>query len=250
MPGNIFEKIIIAAFISVFVAGCSHHKGLTKIKPEPERSAYSWYNDAMQELINHDYEKAAHSFTLLMEQHAGTIYAKKSLLRLGDLYFKEGEYRSAKTSFKEFLKRYQGDKLAEYAKFMIGYSDFRMRYDYKHSQKNAQTAASELIDFINSYPKSAYRLKAENMLSVLIDELEKHELYVAKFYLSIDKPVAAMIRLDYAKQRYDVNKLSNLLKYYRIKALLKLKKYKQAKVLINRLPKNNKYYKRLETVKN
>jgi len=65
MPGNVFKKMIIAVFISVFVAGCSHHKGLTKIKPEPERSAYSWYNDAMQELVNRDYGKAAHSFTLL-----------------------------------------------------------------------------------------------------------------------------------------------------------------------------------------
>ncbi len=249
LPDNFYKNVIFALLVLIFTSGCARHKGLTKVKPEPERSAYNWYNDAMQELVSHDYDKAVHSFTLLIEQHTGTIYARKALLRIGDTYFKQEEYRSAKTAFREFLKRYPGSSLSGHAKFMIGYSDFRMRYNYKHSQENAKAAANELIGFITDYPQSSYKLKAENMFSVLISQLEKHELYVTKFYLSIDKPTAAMIRLNYLDNRYDVDNLKNITRYYRIQALIKLKRYRQARSLLNMFPKNNIYYKRLRAVK-
>ncbi len=242
-----YKNIVLAAVIAVAAAGCAHHKGLTKVKPEIQKSAYSWYNDAMQDMIYHNYDQAEHSFTLLIEQHAGTIYARKALLRMGDLYFKQSEYLSAIASYNEFIKRYSYSSNVSYAYFMIGYSNFRMRYDFRHSQYYTKKAVSIFIQFMKKYPNSSYMARAENMLSLLIEELENHELYVAKFYLNTKQAAAALIRLNYAQQRYNVEKLKNRSIFYRIQALIDLKHFERAKQLLDKLSKDSSYFIKAKT---
>jgi len=245
---SFWKNIVLIAVAATIASGCAYHKGLTKIKQEIQKSAYNWYNDAMQDMIYNNYDQAEHSFTLLIEQHSGTVYAEKALLRMGDLYFKQGEYRSAKASYSEFIKRYPYSKNVEYAYFMIGYSNFRMRYDFRHSQNYTKQAVGVFVKFINKYPHSSYKARAENMLSLLIEELENHELYVTKFYLNTGKPSAALIRLNYAQQRYNIEKLKNRSIFYRMQTLIDLKHFKKAKQLLYKLSKNSNYFKKAETV--
>src|SRR5581483_2953198 len=73
---------------------------------------------------------------------------------------------------------------------------------YEKDQGPVHDAIRELASFKNKYGSSTYRPKVEQMFADVQQRLVDHELYVARFYLDRNHPVAAIWRLEYVKDHY------------------------------------------------
>ncbi len=198
------KSIIVAMGVAVILAGCSSNK---KIVPtEEEKSAYTWYNEGIQAYIDHDYKKAQHDLEMVNEQHPGSIYAKKALLALGDVYFAKGEYLLARDYYNRFIKIYPNSKEVIYAKYKIALSYYKSRNGYKLDVTPARKAIEKFVELIKEYPSNPYRDKIYTYLTNCAVEIYKHELFVARFYKQLDYLKAAKNRLDYMYKHFkDVN---------------------------------------------
>ncbi len=237
---------MIFVFSGLLLSGCSSHK---KIVPtEEEKTAYEWYNEGIQEYVNHDYDEAKHSLEMVNEQHPGSVYSKRAYLALGDVYFAKGEYILARDYYSKFIKLYPTDSDVMYAKYMIAMSYYKSRNGYKLDATPAKQAIKHFLNFLHEYPNSPYTQKIYTYLSISAQEVYKHELFVAKFYENLDHFKAAKNRLDYMYRHFrDVNFNDEML-FMMGSVYLKLGKKKEAeeffKELKNRYP-HSEYTKKI-----
>ncbi len=188
----------------LILSSCSSNK---KIVPkEQEKSAYEWYNEGIQEYIYHEYNEAEHSLDMVNEQHPGSIYAKRAMLALGDVYFAKGEYILARDYYKRFIKLYPTDKEVVYAKYKIALSYYKSRNGYKLDETPARLALKKFMEILKDYPNNPYSEKIYSYITNCAEEIYKHELFVAKFYADLDHFKAAKNRLEYMYKHFkDVN---------------------------------------------
>ncbi len=200
---NRFLIILSVGFV-LLLNGCSSHK---KIVPkEEEKTAYEWYNEGVQEYINHDYEQARHSLWMVNEQHPGSVYSKRAMLILGDVYFSKGEYILARDYYKKFIKLYPSSKDVVYARYKIALSYYKARNGYKLDPTPAKLAIEHFLRFLKEYPDNPYTEKIYTFITESAIEIYKHELFVAEFYNKLHYVNAAKDRLEYMYKHFkDVN---------------------------------------------
>ncbi len=228
----------------VILTGCASHK---KIVPtEEEKTAYEWYNEGIQEYIDHNYEDAKHSLEMVNEQHPGSIYSKRALLALGDVYFSKGEYILARDYYQKFIKLYPTSDDVMYAKYKIGLSYYKSRNGYKLDETPSRLAIKSFIDLLKDYPNNPYKEKVYTYITNSAVEIYKHELFVSNFYSKLDHFKAAKNRLDYMYKHFrDVNFNDEML-FLLGKVYLRLGKKKQSHDFFNQLKEkypNSKYVK-------
>ncbi len=241
------KKVFLIAIGSVLIlSSCSSNK---KIVPtEVEKSAYQWYNEGIQQYIDHDYADAEHSLDMVNEQHPGSIYAKKAMLALGDVYFAKGEYILARDYYKRFIKLYPTDKDVVYAKYKIAMSYYDSRNGYKLDETPARLALEKFIELLKEYPDNPYTEKIYTYITNCASEIYKHELFVAKFYADLDHFKAARHRLDYMYKHFKNVNFNDGMLFLMGEVYWRLGKKKEAQEFFKQLKKrypNSKYIKEI-----
>ena len=203
MKKTIFTYIAVALIV-FFVSACSTPKEL--VKTEPEKSAYEWYNEGVQYYINHNYEEAKHSLSMINQQHPGSIYSKKAHLILGDVYYSEEDYLLAVDEYKKFIELYPNTNDAMFAQYKIAMSYYNMMNGYKLDQTPTKNAIENFLILLDKYPDNPYKDKVYNHLTECVKQLYQHQLFIARFYYDLGKYRASQIELDYmAKHFSDLN---------------------------------------------
>jgi len=234
-------------FLAFLLSSCASHK---KIVPhEVEKPAFEWYNEGIQDYINHDYNEAEHALTMISAQHPGSIYAKRATLILGDVYFAKGDYMLARDYYKQFIKLYPKSKDVVYAKYKIALSWYKSRNGYKLDATPVRKAIEAFLDLLKEYPNNPYRDKVYYFLTQCVEELYKHELFVAKFYADLDEFRAAENRLDYMYKHFKNVNFNDGMLYLMGKVYWALGKKKEAREFFKELKEkypNSKYTEKLK----
>jgi outer membrane protein assembly factor BamD len=218
---------------SMLFVGCSSHK---KIVPtEEEKTAYEWYNEGIQEYINHDYAEARHSLEMVNEQHPGSVYAKRATLALGDVYFAKGEYILARDYYSKFIKLYPNEKDVVYAKYKIALSYYKSRNGYKLDSTPAKLAIEHFLSLLKEYPSNPYTEKIYAYIAQSAIEIYRHELFVAEFYKKLDNLKAAKNRLDYMYNHFKDVSFNDKMLYLLGSVYYRLGKKEQAKAFFEEL---------------
>ena len=229
------------------ISSCSSNK---KIVPhEVLKPAYTWYNDGIQAYINHDYEDAEHDLLMISAQHPGSIYAKKAALILGDVYFSKGNYILARDYYRRFIKLYPDSQQAVYAKYKIALSYYKSRNSYKCDATPLREAIKEFLELQRQYPNNPFTNKINYYLAKSVEELYKHELFVAKFYADLDEFNAAKNRLNYMYKHFRGVNFNDEMLYLMGKVYFALNRKQQAEAFLNELIKKYPYSKYADEAK-
>ncbi len=247
------KKLIVigGTIVTFFLAGCASHKKI--IPHEVEKPALEWYNEGVQDYINHDYNEAEHALTMINAQHPGSIYAKRATLILGDVYFAKGDYMLARDYYKRFIKLYPKSEEVIYAKYKIALSWYKSRNGYKLDATPDRKAIEAFLKLLKEYPNNPYKERIYYYLTKCVEELYKHELFVAKFYANLDEFKAAKNRLDYMYKHFKDVDFNDEMLYLMGKVYLSLGKKKEALEFFKQLKEkypDSKYTKEAENIIN
>lgn len=168
------------------------------------QSAERQYQEAMDEFDDEDCATADKLFQDVRKKFPFSRFAVLAEIRLADCEFIEGNHSEAAVSYQQFYKAHPTHEEAHYAAFRRGMCYLELiPGDYiitppPHERDQAATrdARAAFTYFLNTYPRSPLRERAEEHLSEVVDALVRHEMYVAEFYLSRDDRRAAAVRLE------------------------------------------------------
>lgn len=168
------------------------------------------YLEGMQELVDGNNSQALSIFSKIARSPRYVRHAALSKIRMGDALFNDRRFEEAAMAYRSFVAQHGGDPNVPYARFRIAASHFNRipdgvwfePPDHERDQTATRSATRELSGFLRAFPTSRFASKAREMLKVATDMLLAHQIYVADFYESRDKPRAVAWRLAHAIKTY------------------------------------------------
>ena len=128
--------------------------------------------------------------------------AKSSIMSSFSLYG-INFYSQSEENLKRFLKTYPADKNVIYAQYLLAIIYFEQIGDEKKDLKPLLKADKQINFFIKKYPDSDYAIDLKFKKNLILSQLAAKELFVAKYYISVQKWIPAINRLKIIIKEYN-----------------------------------------------
>jgi outer membrane protein assembly factor BamD len=202
------NRLVLACLLASAI-GCSTLGDST----DPEKmSAQALYKASKNAMNTADYETALEYLETLESRFPFGRYTQQAQLDIIYAYYKFDEPESAIAAADRFIKLYPKHPNVDYAYYMRGLSSFNKgmsSFDYlfdldpvERDPGSAHEALNNFSGLISQFPESIYAADARQRAIYLHNNLAKHDLKVAEFYLDRAAYVAAARRASEVIQNY------------------------------------------------
>lgn len=198
------KKTLLSAFLaaSISLTGCSSISELID-KPDDDKTVAEFYEDATEAFEAEQWDAAIEEYEKLKAYFPYGNYAEQSYLELAYAYYKYDEPESAIRELEEFMRLFPKHKELPYAYYLRALAADSITRSWLDSfitdpatrdAKSADRAYGYYVELINRFPKSDYARQASKRLLVLRNQMARHEVQVAEFYLEREAYLAAVNR--------------------------------------------------------
>jgi outer membrane protein assembly factor BamD len=192
--------------LAAALTACSDTSSVFRTTPNFFPTAERNYNAGLKEQKAGNWLTAQQYYQQVKNAFAFSRWATLAELGIADCEMGREKYAEAVDDYKAFIRAhpshervqdgYVAYKIAEAYHKQIPTDWFLMPPSYEKDQSPVIDAQRELLAFHEQYADSPYKEKAQKLLDDCVRRLANHELYVANFYLKLDKPYAAINRLE------------------------------------------------------
>ena len=197
MLKNIFLiLIIILSFNS-----CS--KKEVEYEPKDKVDPYQLYKEGFEAFEEADYFYAEKKFSEAELNFRVVELAAKSAVMSSYSLYGINFYNEALENLERYLKKYPADKNVMYAHYLIALIHYEQMSDEKKDLKPLLDANKKIEFFLEKYPNSDYAIDLKFKKDLIQNQLAAKELYIAKYYVSIQKWVPAINRLRKIVEEYE-----------------------------------------------
>ena len=241
-----YTKSLLFISLILFALACGKKEG-EKIK-NPE----TVYNEAMEYFNDEDYFKAKQKFDVIKLQYPASEYAEYAQYYLGECEYYEGNYIIAAFNYNNLRRIYPSTKFAKESMFKGAKCYYKLSPSFERDQEYTTKAIESLQEFQYVYPNDSLSKEAGELITELRNKLGHKQYKIAEIYMKLDAPRSAVIYFDEVINNYDDTKYFEDAFYGKISALDYMKKYEEAKGIIDiylrRFPKG-KYQKQVNEIK-
>ena len=191
------------------IAGCGAGQN-TRALSYGENARRS-YENAFHAYEDRDCLTALPLFQRIRSEYPYSRYAALAELRIADCNVIQNNYTEAIRGYRSFVRHRPAHPEVPYARFKIAEAYYRQIPSdfflspppYERDQSPTRNALRQLRRFLLDHPESEHADEAREMVRAALDQLARHELYVAEFYLGRDHPRAAVGRLRHLLDVYE-----------------------------------------------
>lgn len=198
------QRILCLFLLISLTAGC----GLLPDKIDETRdwSAQKLYTEARDRLQSKNYEQAIDLYEKLEARYPFGRYAQQALLESAYAYYKYDEPDSAIATLDRFIKTYPRHPHLDYAYYLKGLANFNRGRNIvdrilpqDESERDPGAARDSFFDFqelVRRFPDSRYAKDAVLRMRHLRNNLARHEVNVADYYMRRGAYIAAVNRAE------------------------------------------------------
>ena len=201
------SKHIIFLFIYIiFIVSCSKDKSKVDqvlLEQDVEAEMILAYKEGMKQLEKGDGLYASRKFDeaeILLPQ---SIWATKASLMSAYALYSQNYYDDAIFNLERHIKNYPKDKDLVYAHYLIAICYFEQLYDEKKDLKPLVKAREKFEHILKKYPNTDYAIDAKWKMGLIVDQMAAKEMYIGRYYMKIEKWIAAINRFKFVVKYYD-----------------------------------------------
>lgn len=170
------------------------------------------YTEATDWMNSGSYERAIKYYEILESRYPFGKYAHQAQLNIAYAYYKFQEPESALAAADRFIKLHPGHPATAYAYYLRGLINFNRSLGFLDrfvptdtSQRDPGAALDSYKDFaevVRLFPNSEYAEDSARHMLHLRNNLARHEVHVASFYMRRGAFLAAANRAEFVVQNY------------------------------------------------
>tara|TARA_Y100000389_G_C17462792_1_gene523099 strand:+ start:266 stop:1096 length:831 start_codon:yes stop_codon:yes gene_type:complete len=197
------SRIFFALCISLILFSCTNKKDKVIYKPSEKVDPYVLYQEGLKAFDGNDYFFANKKFSEAELNFEKPELAAKSAIMASFSLYGINFYDDAEENLKRYLKTYPADNYVMYAHYLLAIIYFEQIGEEKHDLKPLLKAKEKIEFFLKKYPNTEYSIDLKFKKDLLQNQFAAKELYVAKYYISVQKWVPAIKRLKLIVEDYD-----------------------------------------------
>jgi len=194
-------KIIIFFASIIFLISCS--KDNPEYQAKPKEDPYKIYREAYKAFEKGDLFFAHKKFLEVELGVEKVEVAAKALIMACYSLYGINFYEDALENLNRFLKKYPANKEVIYAEYLIAIIYYEQINDETKDVEPINIAKEKIDIFLKKYPNTEYAIDLKFKNDLIINQLAAKELYVAKYYISVQKWIPAVNRLKIILEKFD-----------------------------------------------
>lgn len=196
-------------FLSLY--GCETLKNFNKESSSAGKAdKYKGWNEeklytAAKEAMDHEnYQKSIKIYETLESRYPFGKYAAQAQLNIAYAYYKNDDSEAAIAATERFIKIHPRNPNVDYAYYLKGLINYNRDIGFvdrfiptdktQRDMTNSKEAYDNFEELINRFPQSKYVEDAKQRMIALRNNLARHELHIARFYLKRKAYIAAANR--------------------------------------------------------
>ncbi|MBU0528343.1 outer membrane protein assembly factor BamD [bacterium] len=196
---RIINILLILTSIGIIVS-CAGKKPVEQL-PLEER-----YKHGQEFLENKKYYNAQQEFQIIVLSGSHTELGDDAQFYLAESYYLNKEYILAISEYERLTRKMKYSPFVEKARWRICEAYVAESPKYYHDQANTEKALQKLQEFIEEYPDSEYRAKANITVSKLRYKLAEKVYESALLYIKLHAYDSAIVAFeDLLRQYYDTD---------------------------------------------
>jgi outer membrane protein assembly factor BamD len=208
MPGTLSR--LAALVITLTLAGCGIFG--KEIDTTEGWSASKLYAEAASEMDSGSYERAIELYEKLEARYPFGRYAMQAQLDVAYVHYRADQPDEAIAAADRFIKLYPQNPYVDYAYYLKGIVNYNRSVGFidryvptDPSQRDPGAALDAFADFselVRLFPDSKYAEDARQRMVYLRNNLAKHEVNVARYYMKRGAYLAAANRSNFVIERF------------------------------------------------
>ena len=191
---------LIIVFLSFF-SSCSKDKPI--YVPAEIKDPFVLYEEGYALFSRNDFFNANKKFSEAELNFDDLNLAAKSAIMSCFSLYGINFYNEALNNIERFLKTYPADKNVMYAEYLKAIIFFEQMGDEKKDINPLLKANEQINYFLKKYPNSDYAIDLNFKKDLIANQLAAKELFVAKYYMSVQKWTPAINRLKNIVNNYN-----------------------------------------------
>ena len=194
-------RILLISLITLLPLSCN--KKETIYEPSARVDPYKIYKEGIVAFTNNDYFLASKKFSEAELNFVKPRLAAKSSLMASYSLYGINFYNEAIENLDRFLKTYPADENIIYAHYLTAIIYYEQINDEKKDLLPLIKAEEKIDFFLKNYPDTEYAIDLKFKKDLTQNQLAAKELYVAKYYISVQKWIPALNRLKNITENFD-----------------------------------------------
>jgi outer membrane protein assembly factor BamD len=183
-----------------------------KADPKKEWQAADFYAAAKEQFDSRNWDPAIKLYEALEAKFPFGRFAQQAQIEVAYAYYKQGETAQAISALEKFVKLHPNHPNVDYALYLKALANFKedlgpfsriVKQDLAdRDPKAARESFEGFKDLVTRFPESRYAGDSRERMAYLVEALARHELNVARYYLSRGAYLAAANRAQDAIIRF------------------------------------------------
>lgn len=183
-----------------------------KIDPKKDWTAAEFYKAAKEEFDNRNWEQAIKLYEQLESKFPFGRFAQQAQIEIAYAYYKQGETAQALAALDKFMKLHPNHPSLDYALYLRALVNFKedlgplaRPFNQDLADRDPKAARESFEGFkelVTRFPDSRYADDSRQRMAYLVEALARHEIKVARYYLSRGAHLAAANRAQDAIKRF------------------------------------------------
>jgi len=201
---------LAAALLALILSGCGLFSD--KVDPKKDWTAAEYYKAAKEEFDNHNWEPAIKLYEQLESKFPFGRFAQQAQLEVAYAYYKNNDPAQATSALDKYLKLHPNSANVDYALYLKALVNFKedlgpftkiVSQDLAdRDPKAARESFEGFKELVSRFPESRYAPDSRQRMAYLVEALARHEIHVARYYLSRGAFLAAANRAQDAIVRF------------------------------------------------
>ena len=194
-------RLIFILSLALLAFSCSKDKAdyIPSIKSDP----YKIYKEGLNAFKKNQFFFASKKFTEAETNFTSPEAAAKSSIMSAFSLYAISFYQEAEDNLNRYIKIYPADKNIMYAHYLLAIISYEQIGEEKHDLKPLLDAKKKIDFFLKTYPNSEYAIDLNLKKDLVRNQFAARELYIAKYYIKVQKWVPAINRLKIIVNDYD-----------------------------------------------
>ena len=193
-------RLIFYIIFALFLLSCSKDKDI--YTPTVKLDPYKIYKEGLDSFNKNQFFFASKKFSEAEINFISPSAAAKSAIMNSFSLYAINFYDEAEESLNRYLKVYPADRYKIYAHYLLAIISYEQIGEEKHDLKPLLDAKKKIDFFLVEYPNSEYAIDLNLKKDLVTNQFAARELYIAKYYIKVQKWVPAINRLKIIVKDY------------------------------------------------
>ncbi|MDH5434594.1 MAG: outer membrane protein assembly factor BamD [Gammaproteobacteria bacterium] len=205
------SKVFVLISLILTLVGCSGKDDMT-LESKRMNNAFKLFEKAKYSMLSGNYRSAVEYLERLDSLYPFGDYSEQSQLNLIYSYYKLDDQAKGVAAADRFIRHNTKHKDLDYAYYMKGLIYYSADTGFgsdvfssplpEKDTENARKSFESFAEMIRLFPNSKYAKDAQLRMFHLRNQLAKHELFVANYYMKREAYQAALARAQYVVDHY------------------------------------------------